>query len=117
MKKGVLDAYNRLCIAFGLLPFLPFAYLALELHDAQILLGPAVGFVPVDFLFPQSPSPPSEQTVKCWFWIAGISFLILGIVGFFKKPFGFLFALATWASTANLIVRLVARSHQGPIFE
>lgn len=108
--------FNRLCFSVGLLPFFPFIMGALYFGNAHIVLAPIIGFIPLDF-FHFYTVPPPEQ-VRFWCWIAGVSAAAFAVLAFFKKPFGILFALTIWASTATLLTRIIIRLHHGPpLFE
>jgi hypothetical protein len=108
---------NRLFFYVGLVPFIPFGLLALPLRDAHFLLGPIVGFVPVEFFHPRTFPPPPPEQVHFWFWTAGILFSVFAILAFFIRRLGLLFALAMWASSATLLLRIYLRAKAGPIFE
>jgi hypothetical protein len=103
LNKGM--AWNRFWLFIGLLPFLPSLFLAMTFGKPKILLTPLYGFCPLDIFQDHSTSTP--QQILTWGCVTGAISIAFAIYSFFVKPLGFLFALTIWASTVELIFRLI----------
>jgi hypothetical protein len=97
-------AWNRSWILIGLLPFVPSFILALILGKPIVFLAPLYGVCPLDFLHHQSSPPPGQ--VLLWGFVSAFICLAFAIYAYFFRPYGIIFAITIWASTAMLLLRL-----------
>lgn len=104
--KNTGKGWNRIWFFVGLVPFFPALIMSICFKDLPLLFSPVLGFVPVDF-FHHRYSPTPEQ-IRFWYCTSLVLFFLFAALAFFKKPFGILFASATWSSSAMLLAKVFA---------
>jgi hypothetical protein len=101
--KNSGKGWNRFWFFVGLLPFYGSLVMVPAFHSVKVIFAPVLGFAPVDFLYYHS--SPSPAQIGFWCSATVIAFFAFGVLAFFKRPFGILFALASWSSSIVLVHR------------
>jgi hypothetical protein len=107
---------NRTWFFVGVIPFLP-SLLVLPVallkpsflkYFVMLLLAPLYAFCPLDILHVHSALSSGQLVV--WGCISGVVYIAAAVYGFFKWPFGIIFALLVWSSVVVLAFRLLEAS-------